>query len=102
VRELLAWYPNDVWLVVMAGHWRRIAQLEHLPGRATSTGDEMGSHVIVASLVRELMRLALLQERRYPPYPKWIGTAYASLGRPEAPALAAAPGEPAERVEPER
>ena len=27
VRELLAWYPHDVWLFVMAGHWRRVAQL---------------------------------------------------------------------------
>lgn len=89
VRELLAWYPHDVWLVVMAGHWRRLAQLEHLPGRAASTGDEVGSRVIAASLVRELMRLALLQERRYAPYSKWLGTAYASLDRPEA-ALAAA------------
>ena len=30
------------------------------------------------------MRLSLLQERRYPPYAKWLGSAYADLGRPEA------------------
>ena len=24
-RTALAWYPHDVWLLVMAGHWRRIA-----------------------------------------------------------------------------
>ena len=89
-RELLAWYPHDAWLFVMAGHWRRIAQLEHLHGRAGSRGDELGSRLIAASLVRDLMRLALLQERRYPPYPKWLGTAYAALGRPEADALAGA------------
>ncbi|HYZ78202.1 MAG TPA: DUF4037 domain-containing protein [Gaiellaceae bacterium] len=83
VRALLAWYPHDVWLVVMAGHWRRVAQLEHLAGRTAS-------RVVAALLVRELMRLALLQERRYPPYAKWLGTAYASLGRPEAQALEAA------------
>ncbi|HEX6701661.1 MAG TPA: DUF4037 domain-containing protein [Gaiellaceae bacterium] len=87
VRELLAWYPHDVWLVAMAGHWRQIAELEHLCGRAASRGDELGSRVIAASLVRELMRLGLLQERRYPPYPKWVGTAYAQLGRSEAHAL---------------
>jgi hypothetical protein len=83
VRELLAWYPHDVWLVVIAGHWRRLAQLEHVAGRT-------GSRVVAASLVRELMRLSLLQERRYPPYAKWLGAAYASLGRPEARALEAA------------
>jgi hypothetical protein len=83
VRELLGWYPHDVWLVVMSGHWRRVAQLEHVAGRT-------GSRVVAASLVRELMRLALLQECRYPPYSKWLETAYASLARPEAPALEAA------------
>jgi len=43
--------------------------------------------VIAAWLVRDLMRLALLQEQRYPPYWKWLGTAYAKLGRPESAAL---------------
>jgi hypothetical protein len=90
VRELLAWYPHDVWLFVMAGHWRRIAQLEHFLGRTGSVGDELGSRVIAAWLVRDLMRVALLQERRYPPYWKWLGTAYAGLDRPEATALARA------------
>jgi hypothetical protein len=88
VRKLLAWYPHDVWLLVMAGHWRRIAQLEHFLGRTGSRGDDLGSRVIAASLVRDLMRLALVQERRYPPYWKWLGVAYAELERPEAEALA--------------
>jgi hypothetical protein len=87
VRELLAFYPHDVWLYVLAGQWRRIAQLEHFLGRTGARGDDLGSRVIAASLVRDLMRLALLQERRYPPYAKWLGRAYASLGRPEADSL---------------
>ena len=90
VRDALAFYPHDVWLLVMSGQWRRIAQLEHFLGRTGLRGDELGSRLIGASLVRDLMRLALLQERRYPPYAKWLGTAYATLGRPEAPALEAA------------
>ena len=90
VRHALAFYPHDVWLVVMAGHWRRISQLEHFLGRTGSRGDDLGSRVLAASLVEDLMRLALLQERRYPPYSKWLGTAYESLGRPEADAAAAA------------
>ena len=90
VRETLAFYPHDVWLVVMAGHWRRIAQLEHFLGRTGSRGDELGSRLIAASLVNDLMRLSLLQERRYPPYWKWLGRAYADLGRPECAALKAA------------
>ncbi len=83
LRSLLSWYPHDVWLLVMAALWRRLAQLEHLHGRAGSRGDELGSRVIGASLVRDLMRLALVQERRYPPYAKWLGTAYAELDRRE-------------------
>jgi hypothetical protein len=90
VRELLAWYPHDVWLVAMTGHWRRIGELEHLLGRTGSTGDELGSRLIAASLVREVMRLGLLQERRYAPYAKWLGRAYADLQRPERSSLEAA------------
>jgi hypothetical protein len=92
VREALAFYPHDVWLAVMAGHWRRIAQLEHFLGRTGSRGDELGSRLIAASLVNDLMRLSLLQERRYPPYWKWLGTAYSDLGRSETAALTAALG----------
>lgn len=87
VRELLAWYPDDVWLLVMAGHWRRLAQLEHFHGRTGSLGDVLGSRLVAAWLVRDLMRLTLLQERRYPPYWKWLGAAYGELDRPEAEAL---------------
>jgi Domain of unknown function (DUF4037) len=87
VRELLGFYPHDVWLYVLAGQWRRIAQLEHFLGRTGASGDELGSRVIAASLVRDLMRLALLQERRYPPYAKWLGSAYGALERSEASAL---------------
>jgi uncharacterized protein DUF4037 len=90
VRRLLAWYPQDVWLLAMAGHWSRIGELEHFLGRTGSRGDELGSRLIAASLVRDLMRLALLQERRYPPYQKWLGTAYEQLGRVERQSLEAA------------
>lgn len=90
VRERLAFYPHDVWLLVMAGHWHRIGELEHLHGRAGMRGDELGRRVLAAALANDVMRLALLQARRYPPYPKWLGTAYAELDRPEGPALAAA------------
>jgi hypothetical protein len=87
VRELLAFYPRDVWLYVMAGHWERVGHYEHFVGRTGSRGDELGSRLLAASLVRDLMHLGLLQERRYPPYAKWLGTAYATLGRREQPAL---------------
>ena len=88
-RETLHWYPHDVWLFAMAGEWRRVADLEHLMGRAGSRGDELGSRLIGARLVETLMRIGFLQARRYAPYPKWFGTAYALLERPEQPVLEA-------------
>jgi uncharacterized protein DUF4037 len=52
--------------------------------------------VVTARLARDLMRLWLLMQRRYPPYSKWLGSAFArapggaGLGRHLAAALAAA------------
>jgi hypothetical protein len=47
--------------------------------RTGDVGDDLGSHVIGLSLVRDVMRLALLQARHYAPYPKWLGTAFARV-----------------------
>jgi uncharacterized protein DUF4037 len=79
VRAALAWYPPDVWRYVLACQWQRIAQEEAFVGRAGEVGDELGSAVVAARLVRDLMRLALLLHRRYPPYSKWLGSAFAAL-----------------------
>jgi Domain of unknown function (DUF4037) len=79
IRTALAWYPDDVWRYVLACQWRRIAQEEAFPGRCAENGDDLGSRIVTARLVRDLMRLALLMERRYPPYSKWLGTAFAEL-----------------------
>ncbi|TQS28116.1 DUF4037 domain-containing protein [Microbispora sp. KK1-11] len=86
VRRRLAWYPGDVWRYVLACQWRRICQEEAFVGRAGEVGDELGSAVTCARLVRDLIRLALLMHRRYPPYGKWLGSAFAAL--PCGPALA--------------
>ncbi|MEV5741307.1 DUF4037 domain-containing protein [Microbispora rosea] len=86
VRRRLAWYPGDVWRYVLACQWRRICQEEAFVGRTGEVGDELGSAVTCARLVRDLIRLALLMHRRYPPYGKWLGSAFAAL--PCGPALA--------------
>jgi hypothetical protein len=85
-RARLAWYPRDVWRYVLACQWRRIAQEEAFPGRCAEAGDELGSVIVTARLARDLMRLCLLMARRYPPYSKWLGTAFARL--PEASCVA--------------
>ncbi|MBO3737329.1 DUF4037 domain-containing protein [Actinoplanes flavus] len=79
VRESLAWYPDEVWRYVLACQWQRIGQEEHFVGRCGEVGDELGSAVVAARLARDLMRLVLLMNRRYPPYSKWLGTAFARL-----------------------
>ncbi|MGW1995316.1 DUF4037 domain-containing protein [Embleya sp. NPDC001921] len=84
-RANLAWYPHDLWLHLLACQWQRISQEEAFVGRCGEVGDELGSAVVAARLVRDLMRLCLLMERRYPPYGKWLGSAFART--PRAPAL---------------
>ncbi|OGO32558.1 MAG: hypothetical protein A2Z29_04125 [Chloroflexi bacterium RBG_16_56_11] len=79
IRKRFLWYPHDVWLYILASLWARIGQDEHLMGRAGLAGDENGSALIAARLVRDIMRLAMLMEREYPPYPKWLGTAFSRL-----------------------
>jgi hypothetical protein len=79
LRHDLAWYPDDVWRYLLAVQWRRIAQDETFPGRCAEVGDDLGSRLVTARLARDLMRLAMLIERHYPPYAKWLGTAFASL-----------------------
>jgi hypothetical protein len=79
VRNLFGYYPRDVWLYLLASGWTRIGQEEHLMGRAGSAGDEIGSALIAARLVRDLMRLCYLMEREYAPYAKWFGAAFARL-----------------------
>jgi hypothetical protein len=78
-RAALEWYPRDVWLYVLACQWQRIAQEEAFPGRCAEAGDDLGSAVVTARIARDLMRLWLLMHRRYPPYSKWLGSAFGSL-----------------------
>ena len=93
-RAALSWYPRDLWRYVLSCQWSRIAEEEAFGGRCAEAGDELGSVVVTARLARDLMRLWLLMQRRYPPYSKWLGSAFARspggerLGRHLAAALA--------------
>lgn len=79
LRRRFSYYPDDVWFYLLAAGWTRIGQEEHLMGRAGWVGDEIGSTLIAARLVRDVMRLCFLMERTYAPYPKWFGTAFLKL-----------------------
>jgi hypothetical protein len=79
VRRLLAWYPDDIWLYVIAADWLRIAEELPLAARAGLRGDAAGSRVISARICGALMHLGFMLERSWPPYAKWLGTAFGSL-----------------------
>jgi hypothetical protein len=79
LRRRLNYYPKDVWLYILAAQWKRISQEEAFLGRTGDVGDELGSKIVAARIVRELVRLSFLMERRYIPYSKWLGSAFNQL-----------------------
>jgi hypothetical protein len=79
LRDRLAYFPRDIWLYKLSAQWGRIAEERAYVGRTGDVGDEIGSGVIAGRMVENIMRLAMLTERRYAPYPKWFGTAFSRL-----------------------
>ncbi|WP_421361749.1 MULTISPECIES: DUF4037 domain-containing protein [Agrobacterium] len=79
LRSRLAYFPRDVWLYKLAAQWGRIAEERAYVGRTGEAGDEIGSRIIAARMVGNIMRLAMLIERQYAPYAKWFGTAFSRL-----------------------
>jgi hypothetical protein len=79
VRKKLKYYPDDVWYYLLAVQWQRISQEEHFMGRCGQVGDDLGSRLVAARIVRDLMRLCFLMERQYAPYIKWFGSAFRQL-----------------------
>jgi hypothetical protein len=79
VRERFSYFPEDVWVYLLACQWERIGQEEPFVGRTGDLGDDLGSRLIAARLAQDLMRLAFLLERRYAPYSKWFGVAFRRL-----------------------
>lgn len=79
ILDRFSFYPDNVWFYLMASGWNNLSQLEHLAPRAGYVGDEVGSSLIAALLVRTIMQVCFLIERQYAPYHKWFGTAFAQL-----------------------
>jgi len=79
LRKTLAWYPRNVWLWAMACQWHLIGNAEPRVGRAVEAGDKRGATLLAARIVRLIMEMSFLQERRYWPYDKWFGTAFSGL-----------------------
>jgi hypothetical protein len=79
VRTRLRWYPRDIERYVLAAGWRRLAEEMPMVGRTAQCGDELGSRLLSTRLADDLMWLAFTLSRRWPPYPKWRGTAFQAL-----------------------
>lgn len=79
LRRSLAWYPEQVWRWLVSCQWHRLGEEEAFVARTAEVGDERGSAVSAARIARDIMRLALLLDRRYAPYQKWLGSAFAAI-----------------------
>lgn len=79
IRQKFRYYPDDIWLYMLAAQWEKISEEQAFVGRCGYVGDELGSTLIAARQVRNLMKLCFLMERRYAPYSKWFGTAFGQL-----------------------
>lgn len=78
-RSVLAAYPRDIRLYKIACQWGRIAEEQAFVGRTGQVGDDLGSRLEAARLVRDVMRMAFLLAGDYAPYPKWLGSGFARL-----------------------
>lgn len=79
LQERLQCYPNNVSMYLVAAQWVRLGQEASFTGHTGLVGDENRSLTNASRLVQHAMRVASLIERRYPPYSKWIGTAFGRL-----------------------
>src|SRR5262249_55052583 len=79
IRAKLAYFPQQVWLYLLSAQWERISEEEAFVGRDGAVGDELGSRIVASRLVRDLMKLSFLMEKKYAPYSKWFGTGFSRL-----------------------
>lgn len=79
IRQKFAYYPQQIWLYLLSAQWDKLAQEEAFMARCGVVGDELGSQLVAARLVHNLMKLCFLMEKKYAPYTKWFGTAFAQL-----------------------
>ncbi|EFC40801.1 predicted protein [Naegleria gruberi] len=80
IRELIGnYYPDIVWIYQIMIQLSKISQEAPFVGRCGVVGDRLGCFVLVGKIVREMMCLCFLLERKYYPYSKWFGSAFSEL-----------------------
>ncbi|MFX1377457.1 MAG: DUF4037 domain-containing protein [Promethearchaeota archaeon] len=78
-RKILNYFPDSIWKLKLIVQWDRISQEMAFVGRIGIRDDELGSRIEASRLVRYIMELAFILERKYIPYEKWFGIAFKNL-----------------------
>jgi hypothetical protein len=78
-REELKFYPLDICRLRMAVLWNYIWNKEAFIGRSIATNDYVGLKINASRIVNYLMKILFYLEKRYIPYSKWFGSAFAKL-----------------------
>ena len=79
----MRFYPENVWLYLVASCWSLVAEEQAFVKRCASVGDSLGSALVCGRIAERLMRLCFLYCRQYAPYSKWFGTAFQQLPIPQ-------------------
>jgi hypothetical protein len=79
IREKFRYFPDDVWHYMYEIQWEKIMNVEAYMGRTGQVGDELGSSLITADIVTNIVKMCFMIEKRYIPYAKWMGTAFSRL-----------------------
>ncbi|MFX1571617.1 MAG: DUF4037 domain-containing protein [Promethearchaeota archaeon] len=78
-REALKYYPDSIWKLRIITQWNRIAQEIAFVGRTGGRGDDLGSRIEASRLVRYIMQMAFMLEKKYIPYEKWFAIVFGQL-----------------------
>lgn len=65
--EPLRFYPENVWLYLVASCWSLVAEEQAFVKRCASVGDSLGSALVCGRIAERLMRLCFLYCRQYAP-----------------------------------
>jgi hypothetical protein len=78
-RERLNYFPDSIWKLKLIAQWDRISQEMVFVGRTGGIGDDLGSRIEASRLVKYIMEMAFILEKKYIPYEKWFSLAFRRL-----------------------
>ncbi len=78
-RQYLKYFPGPIWKLKIIAQWDRISQEMTFVGRTGGKGDDLGSRIEASRLVKYIIEMAFILERKYIPYEKWLTIAFKQL-----------------------